>query len=194
MFRYVNFSINEGFKKYWIDLGKSSVFRGYILSDCLLRIHLDIIEVWNFHDPDKLLSTTYFRANMIKLIEPLLTEPQPASMNETLSTLSGLTAIAGTVATSLAQVLSAAGIAVVAVKFLCQKYQAIPLTARCLGAYIVDLTLILHDLFIAVLSYQDSHAGNIHRLISDIASGTRALDPKEKLADLIRQQLDMDKE
>ncbi|KAI9428861.1 hypothetical protein H4582DRAFT_2090844 [Lactarius indigo] len=210
----VNFSINEGFKKYWIDLGTSSVFRGYILSDCLSRIHLDIIEVWNFHDPKKLLSTTYFRASMIKLIEPLLTEPQPASggMNETLSTLSGLTAIAGAVAASFAQMLSAAGIAVVAVKFLCQKYQAIPLTARCLGAYIVDLTLILHDLFIAVLvkepprpldreliadtlkSYQDSHAGNIHRLISDIASGARALDPKEKLADLIRQQLDMDKE
>ncbi|KAH9037983.1 hypothetical protein EDB83DRAFT_1738881 [Lactarius deliciosus] len=197
---------------YWINLGKLTAFRGHILLDCLSRIHLDIIEAWTFYDPEKLLSGSYFRENMIKLIEPLLTEPQPGGIGETLSTLSTLSSIAGVVAASFAQVLSGAGIAVVAVKFLSQKYQEIPLTARCLGAYIVDLTLILHNLFIAILvkepprplnrelitdtlrSYQDSHAGKIHRLISDIASGTRALDPKEKIADLIRQELDMDKE
>ncbi|KAH9029956.1 hypothetical protein EDB85DRAFT_2147028 [Lactarius pseudohatsudake] len=208
----VNFSINEGFKNYWINLGKSSVFQGHILLDCLSRIHLDIIEAWTFYDPEKLLSGLYFRESMIKLIEPLLTEPQPGGINETLSTLSTLSSIAGVVAASFAQVLSGAGIAIVAVKFLSQKYQAIPLTARCLGAYIVDLTLILHNLFIAILvkepprplnreliadtlkSYQDSHAEKIHRLIDDIASGARALDPKEKIADLIRQELDMDKE
>lgn len=208
----VNFSINEGFKNYWINLGKSTAFRGQILLHCLSRIHLDIIEAWTFYDPEKLLSGSYFRENMIKLIEPLLTEPQPGGVNETLSTLSTLSSIAGVVATSFAQVLSGAGIAIVAVKFLSQKYQAIPLTARCLGAYIVDLTLILHNLFIAILvkepprplngeliadtlkSYQDSHAGKVHRLIDDIASGVRALDPKEKIADLIRQELDMDKE
>ncbi|SRR6266702_7717074 len=149
-----------------------------------------------------------------------------------LTALSDLTSIAGAVAATFTQVLSGAGIAVVAVKFLCQKYQAMyvksyttgrklisifpcnsPLTALCLGAYIVDLTLILHDIFIATLvmepprplnreliagtleSYKDSNSGKIHRLIGDIASGTRALvDPKEKLADLIRQQLKMDRE
>jgi len=72
------------------------VFQGNTLLDCLSRIHLDIIEVWTFYDPEKvssiyqllhssfgqyfkLLSGTYFRENMVKLIEPLLTEPQPGS-------------------------------------------------------------------------------------------------------------------
>ncbi|KAH8979809.1 hypothetical protein EDB86DRAFT_2859443 [Lactarius hatsudake] len=127
----VNFSINEGFKNYWINLGTSTAFRGHILLDCLLRIHLDIIEAWTFYDPEKLLSGSYFCENMIKLIEPLLTEPQPGGIGETLSTLSTLSSIAGVVAASFAQVLSGAGIAIVAVKFLSQKYQAIPLTARC---------------------------------------------------------------
>ncbi|KAF8810393.1 hypothetical protein BYT27DRAFT_6494234 [Phlegmacium glaucopus] len=207
----VKFSINEGFKQYWIDLGKSAVFKGHTLLDCLSRIHLDIIEVWNFYDPEKLLSGTYFCTEMVKVIEPLLTEPQPSlSISETLSTLSDLTSIAGVVAGSFAPVLSGAGVAVTAIKFFCQQYQAIPLTALCLGAYIVDLTLILHNLFTATLvkepprplnrelvadtlkSYKDTDSGNVHRLIGDIASGKRALDPKEKIADLIRQQLKMD--
>jgi hypothetical protein len=76
----------------------------------------------------------------------------------------------------------------------------------------VDLTLILNNLFIALLvkepprplnrelvedtleSYKEYDCRNIHRLIGEIISGTRALDPKEKIADLIRQQLKMDRE
>ncbi|KAH9061744.1 hypothetical protein EDB83DRAFT_2385648 [Lactarius deliciosus] len=155
---------------YWINLGKSTAFRGHILLDCLSRIHLDIIEAWTFYDPEKLLSGSYFRENMIKLIEPLLTEPQPwRHRRDAVHAFSTLSSIRWC---SVELVLH-----VVAVKFLSQKYQEIPLTARCLGAYIVDLTLILHNLFIAILvkepprpltkeliadtlrSYQDSHAG-----------------------------------
>ncbi|KAH9162499.1 hypothetical protein EDB89DRAFT_637162 [Lactarius sanguifluus] len=211
----VNFSINEGFKKYWINLGKSTVFPGHILSDCLLRIHLDIIEVWNFYDPEQLLSGAQFRENMIKLIESLIIiEPQSGGVSDTLSTLSGLSSTAATIAAPFAQVLSGAGIAVIAVKFLFQKYQAVPSTALCLGAYIVDLTLILHDLFsINILAnepprplkwgliadtledYKVSRAGNIHQQIGNVVSGMGTLvDPKEKIADLIREQLGMDKE
>ncbi|KAH9008879.1 hypothetical protein EDB85DRAFT_2062920 [Lactarius pseudohatsudake] len=210
----VNFSINEGFKEYWINLGKSTVFPGHILSDCLLRIHSDIIEVWNFYDPEKLLSGAHFRENMIKLIEPLLIiEPQSGGVSDMVSTLSGMSSTAATIAAPFAQVFSGAGIAVIAVKFLFQKYQAVPSTALCLGAYIVDLTLILHDLFIDILAnepprplnwgliadtlnnYKVSRAGKIHQQIGDVVSGTGALvDPKEKIADLIREQLGMDKE
>lgn len=210
----VNFSINKGFKKYWINLGKSTVFPGHRLSDCLWRIHLDIIEVWKFYDPEKLLSGTHFRENMIKLIEPLLiTKPRSGGMSEAVSTLSGLSSNAATVAAPFARVVSGAGIGVITVNFLFQKYQAVPSTALCLGAYIVDLTLILHDLFIDILAnepskplnwgliadtlkkYKVSRAGNIHQQIGDVVSGTGALvDPKEKIADLIREQLGMDKE
>ncbi|KAJ3517597.1 hypothetical protein NLJ89_g414 [Agrocybe chaxingu] len=205
----------HGVEEYWINLGKSTAFKGHRLSDCLSRIHLDIIEVWNFYDPEQLLSGTSFRQEMVRLIEPLLTqtEPEPGfNMSEMLSNLSDLTSIASGVAGPFAPVISGAGIAVVAVKFLYQTYQAMPLTALCLGAYIVDLTLILHNVFIATLvkepprplnwelvadtlqAYKDFESGTVHRLIRDIVSGTITVDPKEKIADLIRQQLKMDKE
>jgi len=43
-------------------------------------------------------------------------------------------------------------------------------------------------------SYKDSDSGNIHLLVGDITSRKRVLDPKEEVADLIRQQLKMDRE
>lgn len=39
--------------EYWIDLGKSIVFEGEMIIDCIRRIHDDILLVWNFNDPDK---------------------------------------------------------------------------------------------------------------------------------------------
>jgi len=189
------------------------VFQGHILLDCVSRIHQDITEVWNFYDPDKLLSGKFFCGEMLKLIEPLLTKPQAESrMKNTVTSLSALTSIAGAVGIAFAQVLGGAGIAIVAVKFLCEKYQAIPLTALCLGAYIVDLTLVLNNLFVATLvrepprpltrelvedtlrNYKDSEASDVHQLIHGIVHGTRIVDPKDKIADLIRQQLKMDRE
>jgi len=76
----------------------------------------------------------------------------------------------------------------------------------------VDLTLILHNLFITTLvreppralnrelvkdtleSYKSSDAGNVHQLICDVVSGIGTLDPKEKIVDLICQQLKVDRE
>ena len=153
-------------------------------------------------------------------------------MDKTLTNLSALTIFAAGVAAPFAPWLTGAGITAVAVKFLSQKYQAMyvkiitryknlllicrcqlsPLTALCLGAYIVDLTSILHNLFRATLfreppraldkklvtdtleSYKHSDAGNVHQLVRDVVSGTSTLDPREKIADLIRQQLKMDRE
>ena len=49
--------------EYWINLGKSTVFQGHILLDCVSRIHQDITEVWNFYDPDKVSSEYEFPHN-----------------------------------------------------------------------------------------------------------------------------------
>jgi hypothetical protein len=87
-----------------------------------------------------------------------------------------------------------------------------PLTALCLGAYIVDLTLVLHQLFIDTLNmepprtlseelvfdtlqhYRDYDAAKVHRLVHEIALEKLCLHPEEKIADLIRKQLNMNKE
>ena len=76
----------------------------------------------------------------------------------------------------------------------------------------MDLTLILHNLFIATLvreppraltrelvkdtleNYKTSDAGNVHQLIRDVVFATSTLDPKEEIANLICQQLKMDRE
>ncbi len=153
-------------------------------------------------------------------------------MSGTLSNLSNLASIAGVFAAPVAPVLCGAGIAVAAVNFFRQKYQAMyvkssttgdkfifififpcnsPLSALCLGAYIVHLTLIMYNLFNATLfkepprplsrelvedilnSYRESEFGNMQQLVRNITSGS-TLDPREKIADLIRQQLMMDRE
>ena len=76
----------------------------------------------------------------------------------------------------------------------------------------MDLTLVLHNLFVATLArepprpltkelvedtlrnYKDLDASDVHQLIHGIVHGTRIVDPKDKIADLIRQQLKMDRE
>ena len=76
----------------------------------------------------------------------------------------------------------------------------------------MDLTLVLHNLFVAALvrepprpltrelvedtlrNYKYCEASHVHQLIHGIVYGTRIVDPKDKIADLIRQQLKMDRE
>ncbi|KAF5310399.1 hypothetical protein D9758_018792 [Tetrapyrgos nigripes] len=151
----VNYSIDEGFKKYWLDLGQNTIFEGSVLWDCVSRIHRDILVVWNFQDPEQLLSGERFCTAMVKLIEPLLIHSESQS-DDILSQTSELVSIASTIAAPFGQVLGAAGIVAFAAKFLYGKYQKSSLTALCLGAYIVDLTLILHNLFMDMLT-QEPH-------------------------------------
>uniref|UniRef100_A0A0W0FT26 G domain-containing protein n=1 Tax=Moniliophthora roreri TaxID=221103 RepID=A0A0W0FT26_MONRR len=204
----LNDSINVGFSRYWIHLGASTIFEGQVLWNCISRIHRDMLAVWNFHDPNQLLSGQRFCTDMVKLIEPLLTPPEHYA--NTLSQTSELVSIASTITAAFGQVLAGAGIAVFAVRFLYGKYQRSPLTALCLGAYIVDLTLILHNLFITMLTqepprpvseaflydtfqnYKVSDASRVHGLVRDIVDQRRTLRPEEKIADLIRNELKME--
>ncbi|THU90893.1 hypothetical protein K435DRAFT_246795 [Dendrothele bispora CBS 962.96] len=144
----VDYSIDEGFKKYWIDLGTSTLFEGEFLWDCISRIHRDILEVWNFHDPKNLLLEEKFCAEMVKLVEPLLkSEPH----TESLTTTSELISMAANISATFGQILGGFGIAAFVIKFLYAKYQKSSVIALCFGAYIVDLTLILHALFLGTL-------------------------------------------
>jgi len=201
----VDASIEEGFKKYWLNLGTSTVFQGHVLMDFLSRIHLDILEIWNFRDPFQLLSGPKFRSEMMKVIEPLATEPREDESPETLSNASQIVSIAGVVATPFAQALASVSIAAYFLKFLYQRYQAIPTSAQCLGAYIVDLTLILHELFMSTIAmdppraltealvdgalhgYKDNgSASEVHKGIREIARG-KSLHPEKDVVALIKK-------
>ncbi|KAK7442498.1 hypothetical protein VKT23_016096 [Stygiomarasmius scandens] len=130
--------------------------------------------------------------------------------SDIISHTSDLASVAGNIAGAFSQVLSAAGIAVFVINFLYGRYQKIPSSALCLGAYIVDLTLILHDLFVDMLiqdpprpvsrefvqdtlhKYKTSDSLRVHELVRDIVYGRQVLRPEEKIADLIRKELKMD--
>jgi len=118
----VETSISEGFKKYWLNLRKSVFFQGHTLEQCVRRIHDDILKVWNFNDPEKLLCKNDFFKIMFEHSGRVL-RGQEGEIQE-----AGLSA-----------------------KFLDGIYQMIPLTARYIGLYIVDLTCILHRLFLETL-------------------------------------------
>ncbi|KAG5338323.1 hypothetical protein C0989_007561 [Termitomyces sp. Mn162] len=109
---------------YWKDMAKSTVFRDHILKDCLWRIHLDIIKVWNFRDPQGLLIGREFHVQMLKLIEEFVPQPQNRlSTMRHLPVVAALAAIFGPLFPPLAIALGAVGFTVVAIEFLYHKYR-----------------------------------------------------------------------
>ncbi|KAG6816800.1 hypothetical protein H0H87_002769 [Tephrocybe sp. NHM501043] len=67
-------AIEIGCKSYWKDVGASLLFKDKPLPNCLSRIHLDIITIWNFDDPNQLLQPRKpFQRDMVDLIQPFTT-------------------------------------------------------------------------------------------------------------------------
>jgi len=202
----VELSISEGFKKYWRDLGKSVVFQEHPLLDCIARIHDDIIQVWNFNDPLKLLSGPEFLKGMIGLVEPL--RDVQVIQNQQDGRIAGLAANVVTVAGALSSclILPALGtiIGTVAFQFLLGKYQEGASTATYLAAYIVDLTLVLYELSVTAtadpprtlsldlvkdaLSRYKLGSAKIHAQVKEVAFSPK---PEERIAKLIRDVLRM---
>ncbi|KAF8994928.1 hypothetical protein BDQ17DRAFT_1366357, partial [Cyathus striatus] len=121
------------FTEYWINLGQSAAFQGKPLIDCLSRIHDDITKVWNFHDP-----------NQVRFLPD--SEPQ-TERDDWLSQYSDVMTLASAIGTVVAQALGGLGIAILALKFLYRTYRAVEPTARYMGVFIIDLTVILYRIF-----------------------------------------------
>ncbi|KAG6871968.1 hypothetical protein C0995_014426 [Termitomyces sp. Mi166 len=185
--------------EYWKELGSSPYFEGQALVDCLRRIHEDIITVWNFTDPDKLaklLSRGDFFAQMLDLIQPLAPTIFGSELAPSKSVVDN---------PWFKKVLEAAKLPVIAIKFFINNYQATPQTAQCLAAYIIDLTLILYDLFVRTLQtksqrsldtklvmetvkwYKDYKSRLVH---GDICDSSTPRNTKGYIADLIYKWLD----
>lgn len=198
-------SIREGCKKYWIDLGQNVAFQGRKLIECIRRIYEDVLKVWNFDDPDKLLSGDYFFSQTIKLTEEFVPKSDP---EDWLSGCSNAVSIARVVGATFAQVLGGIGIGLLTIKYLFRIYQTVPSTAQYLGAYIVDLTLILHRLFLealptepprrlskelidsAVNTYQEVDSDAIHRRVRTL----NPVDFEQQIGVLIREAVGMNQE
>jgi len=190
----VELSISEGLKKYWQNLGESVFFEGHRLVDCIERIHDDVLKVWNFNDPSKVLSGEKFLEGMIGLVEPL----SEVIRNQRVDDI-----VAGAVGSSL--VLPALGsiIGMEAFQFLRSKYQKGVSTATYLAAYIVDLTLVLYDILMAVkknppkslsqdlvldslATYKSSRSSHIHAQVKEVAITFKL---EEKIVSVIKDAL-----
>ncbi|KAF8184128.1 hypothetical protein K438DRAFT_1838356 [Mycena galopus ATCC 62051] len=187
------------------------------LDKCIDILHSEIIATWNFLDDDhvrnysssatlfiariflQLLENPEFVTKMRQLVQFVVPgESETKSwFGENLDKVSKLVGIsaaitaaaAGPVAPIAVPAIAGVGLSVLFAAYLTRAYQSAPETLRCLMAYIVDLTLIMEELFhialafrpirtlamedieLAMDNYVKSHAERIH---SEIRMYTKA--------------------
>jgi len=201
----VDLSISEGMKKYWLDLGENVMFDGFRLVDCITRIRDDILKIWNFYDPLKVLPGEEFSKRLLELVQPLAAVSDEVIQNQRVGDVAGLAANVVTVAAAISSglILPALGTSM-ALKFLHSRYQRGKVTAIYIAAYIVDLILILHeiskvtlatldppkslsrDLVMDVLATYESSSPHIHTQVKEVAASFKI---EEKIASVIRGNL-----
>ncbi|KAJ7262847.1 hypothetical protein C8J57DRAFT_1719106 [Mycena rebaudengoi] len=168
-----------------------------------------IIATWNFLDHDHLLDNPEFATKMRKLVQFVVPgESETTSwFGQNLDKVYKLVGISAAVAAAAAgptapivvPTIAGVGLSVLFAAYLTRAYHSVPESLRCLMAYIVDLTLIMEELFhialafrpirtlamedieLAMDNYVKSHAEKVH---SDIRTYTKA----SKLSKIMRSQ------
>ncbi|KAG6334348.1 hypothetical protein ID866_4739 [Astraeus odoratus] len=124
--------INVGKQRYWEAVTFGGRFTGQKILDCLQVIHTDIVNVWNFCDPNELLLSKEFRDCILQLVDRLDEPPRNSDTNSD----------------SLSWMVSA-------LKWPYQTWRRVPKVQRKFMAYIVDLTHVMDILFTLTASRSD---------------------------------------
>jgi len=178
-------SIEIGRNRYWRSLWSSLDFADQPLKSCVNIIHVDIVEIWNLFDRHRYLSSNQFKINMSHIVKDLAIPAGGAASSEW--NVSG---------DKLAD-------------WVYDVYRGSQENVRCVMGYIVNLTVILDDIFRttggnvtenASLKVMGTHVrsgrrDSIHRDIRSFVTETfsiRFAVPQkdlvlEKIIDLIRQ-------
>ncbi|KAF7328477.1 G domain-containing protein [Mycena venus] len=176
-------AIAVGMKRYWRGLASSTIFSGSRLIKCLDTVHEEMTDSWNFHDPDDLLLRDEFREKIKRLAQLVTPDDEKAKSlfgnTDAIKSLLGMGGPAAT--TAAAPVIVAIGLTAWFIKFLTDVYSKTPEALRCFMGYIIDLTLVLNELFSVVRdnplpqrvtnadidkaleNYNHSHLGCVHR-------------------------------
>ncbi|PPQ73875.1 hypothetical protein CVT26_011738 [Gymnopilus dilepis] len=153
----VDVSIREGFKKYWSHLAKSAFFQGHAMHQCVLRLHDDILRVWNFYDPEKARTLKEFFELILQLVAPILEGHEDEVDNGAADLLtkagSALPSVAAAVPHAI-PFLAVAAVGALTIKYLFGIYRQASLSAQYLSAYIIGLTCVLHGLFMKTLELE----------------------------------------
>ncbi|KAJ7059137.1 hypothetical protein C8F01DRAFT_274120 [Mycena amicta] len=187
--------ISVGMKRYWRGLASSIQFRGTTtLQECLNTVHTEMTDSWNFHDPKDLLIGEDFMKEIRKLAQFVTVKEEvvqswfTSDNIATIQTLLGLVASTAVVAIA-GPVIAGIGLTGMFVKFIADAYRSTPETLCCFMGYIIDLTLVLNELFLQLLpirpprtitpeaienaleAYANSQLGTIHREIREYVRG-----------------------
>lgn len=151
-------SIKLGMERYWLDLASSPHLDGRPLLQCMRMIQRDMIQVWNFDDPEKVLSGRKFEAMLIRLIGDLA---NPGKTNESSEFPQELKTIEDILSGSIPD-FSPGNAALYDWIFGVYKKRVLaPTTLRTLMGFIVDLIVVLKRLFCLV-----AHR-NIHTILAE---------------------------
>ncbi|KAG8777722.1 hypothetical protein FRC15_011152 [Serendipita sp. 397] len=143
--------ITVGKLRYWRSLASSVSFPGKTLKACLDVIHTDIIEVWRLADPNLNLKSKEFKALMSNLVDKSVQGNVPTSPNKGLAAgvpiLAAVAAIVGALSGPAAPIVIPIVGAFVLAKWAYDVYRASRSNLEHLMAYIIDLTLVMQNIF-----------------------------------------------
>ncbi|KAJ7756664.1 hypothetical protein B0H16DRAFT_1538672 [Mycena metata] len=148
-------AIEVGMKRYWQGLASSTNFPGSSLEKCLDTVHAEMVDCWNFYDQAELLLGTEFRKTvkiLAQLVTPDENEVKSLFNSPNLDAIQSWLGLAGAVvAVAAGPAVAAIGVTAWFMNFIANIYQKTPDVLRCFMGYIIDLTLILNELFFVVL-------------------------------------------
>ncbi|KAJ7265512.1 hypothetical protein C8J57DRAFT_1329869 [Mycena rebaudengoi] len=150
----INNSIELGMKRYWKGLASSTKFLDWKFETCLTALHEEITDSWNFNDPANLLNGPKFVQN-IKILAQLVT-PDDTEAKSLFGNLEGYQALVGLgtaiVGAAAGPAVAAIGLSVFFTQWIAKAYDTTPAALRCFMGCIIDLTLVLDQLFLVGLS------------------------------------------
>ncbi|KAJ7027080.1 hypothetical protein C8F04DRAFT_95088 [Mycena alexandri] len=173
-----------GMKNYWQGLASSTKFPGSKLGTCLNTVHKEMTDSWNLYDPDDLLQNPEFVTKIRKLAQ--LVTPNESEMRSSLPNFDQIHTIVGIVVTAgvvaVVPTIAAIGLSLWFVNLLIEGYRNTPETLRCFMGYIVDLSLVMDQIFHitiaraarpltdkdideALENYKNANLGAVHREI-----------------------------
>ncbi|KAJ7085903.1 hypothetical protein C8R44DRAFT_37955 [Mycena epipterygia] len=147
----INTCVEVGMKRYWAGLASSAHFPGSTLQKCLETVHKEMTESWNFYDPQDYLVNDKFM-DQVKIIAQLATPDEAEAKSwfnsEDRKAAQTWIGLAGaTFAANAGLIIGTLGVTAWFAKFAADLYNNTPETLRCFMAYLIDLTLVLHELF-----------------------------------------------
>jgi len=196
--------------RYWKGLAASASFENNALEKCLDVIHGDVITVWSLDDPHRHLRSKEFKALITILVDDL-SQNTALDPRKTLTvgmsmvgTIAGIASVlSGPAAPIVVPIVGSIAGGVVLAKWVYNVYQQAPATLRRLMAYIVDLTLIMQNIFWLVAIYHVPVSRRIVKLgfmaykeyivMSDIHEEIRKHVEGQSVRDRLRRDSALDK-